>query len=344
VQNITEMLLQKYGLVKGESSMIKNLAIITLNYNGSEDTIECIKSLDDSITEYKYDIYILDNASAKEEVEKIRDYIGTRKDFSILPCDEFRGGQCSGNYLVVSSENYGFAGGNNKIVDCVQEYYDYVLLLNNDTVVTNDFIDTMLNYLYSNREVKFASCRIDNYYDRNLLWNCGGELKPWGVRRYFSADELGKMPEIITTEFITGCALYIDTILLRKHGGLTEDFFFGEEDFNFCWRMKRLGVKGKCVNRTLVYHKVSVSSKNAGVLPGKLAGYFVNRIVDMKQFYPYLVWLCWREILIFVLGIKWTRMNIDRVDVKKMKYVLREKSHNSSVTKEDTFSVWNLFA
>ena len=45
--------------------ILKSLAIILLNYNGSVDTIECIESLDNTITNYDYDIYIIDNASRK---------------------------------------------------------------------------------------------------------------------------------------------------------------------------------------------------------------------------------------------------------------------------------------
>lgn len=52
---------------------MKSLAIILLNYNGSVDTIECIESLDNTITNYEYDIYIIDNASQKEEVDILKD-------------------------------------------------------------------------------------------------------------------------------------------------------------------------------------------------------------------------------------------------------------------------------
>ena len=48
---------------------LKSLAIILLNYNGSSDTIECIESLDNTITNFDYDIYIIDNASRKEETD-----------------------------------------------------------------------------------------------------------------------------------------------------------------------------------------------------------------------------------------------------------------------------------
>ena len=63
--------------------ILKSLAIILLNYNGSVDTIECIESLDNTITNYEYDIYIIDNASQKEEVDILKRYISSREEFDI---------------------------------------------------------------------------------------------------------------------------------------------------------------------------------------------------------------------------------------------------------------------
>ena len=59
---------------------LKSLAIILLNYNGSSDTIECIESLDNTITNFDYDIYIIDNASRKEETDILKRYISSRED------------------------------------------------------------------------------------------------------------------------------------------------------------------------------------------------------------------------------------------------------------------------
>ena len=63
---------------------MKSLAIILLNYNGSVDTIECIESLDNTITNYEYDIYIIDNASQKEEVDILKRSGSTHPKISIL--------------------------------------------------------------------------------------------------------------------------------------------------------------------------------------------------------------------------------------------------------------------
>ena len=322
--------------------MGKDLAIILLNYNGSQDTIECIQSIDASKTEYQYDVYILDNGSEKKNQVILEDYIKSRNDFNCSSFEKFKEDRLRGKFLIISDVNAGFAGGNNKIIHEIYKDYAYVLLLNNDTVVTTDFLEKMLDFLNADPETGYASCRIDNYYDRSLLWNCGGKLTPWGLRKYYSETELKKMPEVIPAEFITGCALFIRSSIIEKYGALTDDFFHGEEDFNFCWRMKKNHIKGACINKTFVYHKVSASSQKSGAQPGKMAGYYVCRIIDMHQFYPTIIWYAWKTALSVVLAMRWKRTGYTLSERRRMQDILKRASKLKAINKEDTLRIWNL--
>ena len=321
---------------------MRNLAILLLNYNGSDDTIECIESLDNTTTNFDYDIYIIDNASRKEEVNILKRYISRREEFSICSDDVFERKRIKGNILILSNDNAGFAGGNNKIIKAIYEDYAYILLLNNDTIVKTSFLEKMLDLLNEDTTIGFASCKINNYYDHNLLWNCGGKLRPWGVRKYYSEEELRRMPNIIEAEFITGCALFIRSSVIKKYGSLSDDFFHGEEDFNFCWRMKKNHIKGKCINETLVYHKVSATSKKDGMQPGKMAGYYAYRIVDMKQFYSKIVWYMWKSVLMQILKIRWKRAGYSEEEIRKMLDIIRRMSKKKSINRVDTLKIWDL--
>lgn len=321
---------------------MSDLAIILLNYNGSKDTIECIQSLDKSETNCIYNIYIMDNNSNRAELDILEEFLRSRSDFRICTSSVFEEEKLRGNLLILSSENMGFAGGNNKVIRAIYKDYSYVLLLNNDTVVQIDFIKQMLELLNNDKDVGFASCRIDNYYDHNALWNCGGILRPWGLRKYYSENQLKKMSDVISAEFITGCALFIRTTVIEKYGALSDDFFHGEEDFNFCWRMKKNHVKGKCINRTLVYHKISATSKKDGGQLGKIVGYYAYRIVDMKQFYSKIVWHMWKAILIQILKVQWKRAGYSKRDIRKMQDVLKRTSELRSMNREDTLKIWDM--
>lgn len=321
---------------------MKDLAIILLNYNGSKDTIACIESMDNSITNYTYDIYIIDNNSRKEEADILKEYISGRDKFGICTDDKFKAGEMEGNLLILSNENAGFARGNNKIIYTIYKKYTYILLLNNDTIVKPDFLEKMVGLLNKDKTLGFASCRINNFYNQKVLWNCGGKLRPWGLRKYYSEKELNKMPYLINAEFITGCALFIRSSIIEKYGALSNDFFHGEEDFNFCWRMKKKHIQGKCINETLVYHKVSATSQKTGGQSGKMASYYAYRIVDMKQFYPKLVWFIWKDVLTMILKIRWKRAGYSQNEIRQMLDIIRRTSKLKSINREDTLRIWNL--
>lgn len=322
---------------------MRDLAIVTLNYNGSADTIECIESIYKSCTQYSYNIYVLDNDSSDTDKAALCDGLSKQKDFTTLNIKELKKKDFyAGNTLILSTENLGFAKGNNSILETIYPHYRYVLLLNNDTVVSSQFIQRMIEFLDSNNEAGFVSCRIDNYYEKNVMWNCGGKIKPWGVRKYYSQKQVEDSGDVIKAEFITGCALFIRSSIIAKYGMLTNQFFFGEEDFNFCWRMKKAGIIGKCLTKALVLHKVSRSSDKLGQKPGKLAGYYVVRIVDMRQFYPFPIWVIWKRLIVFIMGIKWYRMGFSAATVKNMKATIHHYSNYKTITREDILKVWSI--
>ncbi len=321
---------------------MKELAIILLNFNGTADTIECMKSLDASKTSFSYDVYILDNASKMEECNDLMEYVKMRDDFSVCDLNEFLQKDTYGTCLVMSKENLGFAGGNNRVIEKIYREYKYILLLNNDTVIKDDFLEKMIDLMNEDDSVGFSSCRIDNYFDHSILWNAGGSLRPWGLRHYYTEKELSRKPLIFKAEFITGCALFIRSSVISRYGALTDDFFHGEEDFNFCWRMKKNDIKGVCLNQTLVYHKVGTSSKKIGNNIGRTVSYYVMRFVDMKRFYNKYFWVVWKRAITIMLCLKWRRMGISKSDIKKMKDVLRRGSELDKVTKEDMFAIWDM--
>lgn len=320
--------------------MKKSLTIIILNYNGSDDTIACMQSLNKIKTNYSYRIVILDNNSNITSYQKLENYCKKRTDFDICFLEEFPKQLENMNYMVKSSENYGFARGNNEIIRKVMYDSEYVLLLNNDTEVESTFIEKMMDFLKKNNDIKYASCRINNYYQKDVLWSCGGTLKFWGNRHGYTESELENKGRIINTPYITGCALFLDTNMIQDQGMLSEDFFFGEEDFNFSWRMKKAGIRGACLNETLVYHKVSQSSSQSGNTVGKTAGYYANRIIDMHKFYKPVIWHVWKEFMI--LFVRYTcvyNQKMSRREVRQVLKLIKKYANNTKLTKEDCLNM-----
>uniref|UniRef100_UPI00260C60D3 glycosyltransferase family 2 protein n=1 Tax=Blautia sp. TaxID=1955243 RepID=UPI00260C60D3 len=104
--------------------MQKKIGIILVNYNGYEDTIECVKSIKKS-TYRNYKIIIVDNASPDESGNRLNDKYSNDSDIVVI----------------LNKENTGFSEGNNIGLEYIEkEQIDYILMLNNDTVVEPEFL------------------------------------------------------------------------------------------------------------------------------------------------------------------------------------------------------------
>src|SRR3989339_414113 len=104
------------------------LSIITINYNGSQDTIKLLESLKRQ-TDKDFEIIIIDNKSSPEDIQTLQNFIETRKNnFNSLE-------------LIKSEKNLGFSGGNNLgIKQALRQDADWIVLLNNDSWVETNFI------------------------------------------------------------------------------------------------------------------------------------------------------------------------------------------------------------
>lgn len=312
------------------------LAIVILSWNGHHDTIECIDSIYEN--EYKnigcyksksqecvdfvyenknksYKIFLLDNGSNHESVEKIEKWIFEKK-LNCLSIDDYAFDEMSkfdDNELIFikNNENLGFAKGNNYIIKKVKNLCEYILLLNNDVTIETNAISNMIRYIDENKNVGLLSCDIRYYDNKNKLWNAGGKFTWYGDRKYYSQnkieDYIKKSIEAIKTPFITGCAMLIRTNIIHKYGMFTEKFFFGEEDFNYCRMLEKYNVEIRTLLTSKIYHKVSSSIKQIDDKNHFYSNYilhFTNRIIDQKSFYRYFYWLIWRSIYLFALMVK----------------------------------------
>lgn len=276
------------------------VAIIILNWNGWQDTIACLESLS-KIDYNEYFVILGDNGSTNPSKERLSAYCeanGQNAYWNKIekPLPEIVNRKI---FLYDLQSNYGFAKGNNLLIQLAARHNpDYYLLLNNDTEVEPDFLTKLINYQRSHNRIKVLTPIIYYYDDKTRIWNAGGRLL-WGIRKYHYADSTdvrAREKEFIPCSFITGCALFCtQDVLLENNKLFTESFFHGEEDFDFSLRMKDKGIKMGCVASSVIYHKVGRSSGSIGNKIGLTYCYYLNRFINLRHhlsvlsFYSFII-------------------------------------------------------
>lgn len=261
-------------------------AIIILNWNGANDTIECLESL--YAVQDDFFIVLADNGSADNSIERISQW-AENEGLKIALFNEKDRVPTAQNHellLMCLNSNYGFAKGNNlAIIAAITSAPDYFLILNNDTIVEPNFLSELTGFTINNPRFKALTPKINYYSHPEQVWNCGGRLGFLNRKYYYmnKNESLIKEREYIPISFVTGCALFFNhTILGADNSLFTERFFFGEEDYEFAIRMKKAGNKMACVLKSRIFHKVG--STGSFMMPlGKTYLHYLNRLINLRH-------------------------------------------------------------
>lgn len=220
------------------------VAIILVNYNGSDDTIDCIKSLSE-MRDIDYKIIVVDNCSTDNSLDKLEKL---RKKYKFT--------------LLQTNDNNGFAAGNNLGIEYA-ENADYYLLLNNDTIVESDFLKKLTDEFARNPKCGATISKILYYSQPDTIWYAGGSFNKISARcEHYHFNEKNfisdKSPQKVT--FASGCCLCISKQIIEKVGLLNEAFFLYEEDVDYCYRILEAGFDIVYIPDSVIYHKVSAST------------------------------------------------------------------------------------
>jgi GT2 family glycosyltransferase len=201
--------------------------------------------------------------------------------------------------LLKSKTNFGFAAGNNVCMEYAEKLFEskYYFLLNNDTVIRPNTVTKLIEVLENHPEVGAAQSAIYYYDYPERIANAGGRIFFWGQTRYYRKMKPGSIKNI---SFINGCALCLNSDIVKKIGMLSENFFFGEDDFEYSMRLKTNNIKRLSVADSHVFHKIGLCSDQMYDHPErKVMMFALDRMVDLKSYFMKPLWWIWR---IFALG------------------------------------------
>jgi GT2 family glycosyltransferase len=240
-----------------------NVLILLLNWNGKKDTLECIDSLK-KLTYPHCFILVVDNGSSDGSVPALRHAYPSI-------------------HLIETGENLGFAGGNNVGIQfALERDFDWILLLNNDTVVAPDLIERLLE-IADQKKAHIVGPKILRYHEPSKIDHLGGYFDPKTCE--FVSPESGQIDDGIRfeepkePEYICGCALLMHRCVPQTIGLLEPQFFLLWEETDFCKRASRAGFRLSTAPLAKIWHKVSASFSG-----GK----------------PHMQYFWWRSRLLFV--------------------------------------------
>lgn len=233
-------------------------AVIILNWNGKQDTLECLASVY-RIDYPDFSVVVVDNGSTDDSVATIK---------QVYP----------EAIVLETGSNLGYAGGNNVGIRwALEQGFDGILLLNNDTVVDPNLLAAFSKANEQFPDAGVFGAKIYYFSDPDVLWFAGGLWDPMTLRFThvgFGKRDGAEFSQSHVYDYLTGCALYARSKVFREVGLLDEDFFLTYEETDWCYRARERGYKCMFVPDAKLWHKVSASFGGA---TSPIMTYFMTR-------------------------------------------------------------------
>ena len=314
---------------------MKKVSVVILNWNGRQLLEQFLPSVirytDTEIAE----IIIADNNSEDDSLNFLEtDYPGLR--------------------IISLSKNYGFAEGYNRALDQIDS--QYVVLLNSDVEVTENWLSTAIKYLDTNYDVVALQPKILSYKDKSSFeyaGAAGGFIDIYGYPfcrgRVFSKIEkdTGQYNDITDIFWASGACMIIRLKEYKEVGGLDNNFFAHQEEIDLCWRLNARGKRIVCLPSSVVYHlggatlKVENPNKtylnfrnNLLTLYKNLSGKYYRKVMNVRFLLDYLA-----ALQFFVAGKTRSARAVLRArqDFKQMKEEYTQiRKENLEKTKVET--------
>lgn len=265
---------------------MKPVAVVILNWNGSEVLRRYLPSVIEHTPSSVADVIVVDNGSTDNSLQYLNNVEGIR----VLPL----------------LDNYGFSGGYNRAIE--QLDYPYILLLNSDVRVSANWLEPLVDFITDHPEVVAVQPKILWDRDPSKYEYAGAEGGymdrlgyPFCRGRIFdtledSVGQYGSEPKPVF--WTSGAAMMVRRKAYLDHGGLDEEFFAHQEEIDLCWRWNCEGYQLYVVPESEVFHYggASLDMEN----PRKTFLNFRNNLQMLHKLLPRKV-LLWTMVRRFFL-------------------------------------------
>ena len=253
---------------------VPRVSIVILNWNGWADTLECLASLE-AATYPALDVIVVDNASRDDSIERMTSWLEGRglpwsmaelggRDAPLVAKHEaqHRENRLPEVLLIASTTNLGFCGGNNVGMETAfGRGSDHVVVLNNDTVCSPEFLEPLVAAAEP-PDVGLVGGVICYADEPQTIWWAGGRFLPFlETRRDFDRRPLAELDRRspFETDWISGCMMLVPRRVFESVGGYDEDFFIWSEEWDLSLRARRHDYRLMVAPASRIYHKVARS-------------------------------------------------------------------------------------
>lgn len=321
---------------------MKKVYILILNWNGWGDTIECLESV--FRNNYKnFNVILCDNASKDNSLEKIKLWAegsfnffapetNPLRSFSYPPVKkpilyneysfkDIKDQKINKNeeklIIIQTGKNHGFSGGNNFGIKyaLIQNDFDYIWLLNNDTVVNSNSLIELVKKMNSNVKAGICGSTLIYYYQPNRVQAFGGASfnKVFGLSKHvnnFSFNKKNINYEVILKrlDYIVGASMFVTKDFIKEIGLLNEDYFLYFDEIDWAIRSKNKFCL-EYAPESIVYHKegMSIGSNQDSKKRSNISEYYGirNRIKFTKKYYPWYLPTVYLGFLVTIFNRIW---------------------------------------
>ena len=332
--------------------------VVILNYNGWEDTVECLESVLRS-QDTSYRIVVVDNNSVDSSAENILKWAKNSQESAVVVgidpdnnklyvrsnvaghggvavVDQASATGDEGNlvhHLVIiqSRINGGFAYGNNMGINFALQQADceYIWLLNNDTVILPNTLSELVSYFKRTRQKEklgILGCIQRFYCDPTTVQAVAGafdkcKARVWNVgegSRFLGADT-----EISRCDYVYGASMMLSRECVAEVGLLNEDYFMYFEEIDYTMRAKMKGYGWSVCRDASILHKYRASVSREGE---EFKEYYLRRNIFKfyKLYYPRLVIIPLTKLLLIILRNLFRGRKFEALYVRIIKESLHE--------------------
>lgn len=235
------------------------LSIVIVNFNVCDLLLACVRSLEKAMEGIESEIIVVDNASTDGVVQAFAHQFPTIE-------------------VIRLEQNCGFGAANN--VGIARASGEFILLLNPDTIVQENTLFVMLEFMRGHQEAAFAGCRIilpngtlDPVSKRGFPSPWSSFCRVFGLSRIFPNSRLFGgynltfIPDdvVSSVEALAGCFMFCRAAVLRQLGGFDTEFFLYGEDLDLCLRARKEGWRIYYVPQTSILHLKGESTRRSSI-------------------------------------------------------------------------------